>query len=377
MTTAPEDPSKNSWINRLSGVLTPTFLKRLSIALGIGLVGGLISHSINMPLAWMMGPMLATFIASLMRVQMRIPMEFRSVILGVIGIFLGGSFTPETLDQAALWPISMIAVLIYVPIITVIVTWFYVKIARLDPATALFSATPGGLTPMVVLGAAAGGNEQEIALTQGLRVLLLVMSAPLIVLMITGVVASGHGDGDAVYMTLSEGILTGFAALITVLVFRKLRVPAAYMTGAMLASMVLHVTGIVEDNLPEWLLAGSLLILGAAIGSRFAGVKLSFLARLAGYSIFATVVILAFTGGVAWVVSHWLDLDFIAVLLAFAPGGVAEMSLIALALNVEPSFVAFHHIVRIFEIVLLAPIMAKWFLHHMSRKALKNAIPPE
>mgnify|MGYP003625338740 FL=1 len=375
MSRSPEDPATSSWINRISGVMTPRFFKRLSIALGIGLVGGLIAHSLNMPLAWMMGPMLATFVASLMRVQMGIPMEFRSVILGVIGIFLGASFTPETLDQAARWPISMIAVLIYVPVVTVLVTWFYTKIARLDPATALFSATPGGLTPMVVLGAAAGGNEQEIALTQGLRVLLLVMSAPLIVLMITGVVASGHGDGEAVYMTLSEGLLTGGAALLTVLLFRKLRVPAAYMTGAMLASMVLHVTGIVEGNLPDWLLAGSLLILGSAIGSRFAGVKLSFLARLAGYSIFATMVILAFTGGVAWMVSQWLDLDFIAVLLAFAPGGVAEMSLIALALNVEPSFVAFHHIVRIFEIVLLAPIMAKWFQRHMQRKNAQNNTP--
>jgi membrane AbrB-like protein len=371
MTTTPDGRSNAHWINRLSGALTPQFFKKLSIALGIGLLGGLIAHFINMPLAWMMGPMLATFVASLMRVPMGVPMQFRSGILGIIGVFLGASFTPDTLDQAARWPISMIAVLLYVPIITVVITWFYSKIARLDPATALFSATPGGLTPMVVLGAAAGGNEQEIALTQGLRVLLLVMSAPLIVLMITGVVANGHGDGEAIQMTIGEGLLTAICAIITVLVFRKLRIPAAYMTGAMTASMVLHVTGIVEGNLPSWLLAGSLLILGSAIGSRFSGVKIAVLVRLAGYSVLATFVVLAFTGGVAWFVSQWLDLDFIAVLLAFAPGGVAEMSLIALALNVEPSFVAFHHIVRIFEIVLLAPFLAKWFQRHMARKAAK------
>jgi hypothetical protein len=369
MSKTPEDPSGSGWINRLSSVLTPTFFKRLSIALGIGLIGGLIAHFINMPLAWMMGPMLATFIASLLRIPMGVPMQFRSAILGIIGIFLGASFTPETLDQAARWPISMIAVLLYVPVITFVITWFYSKIAKLDPATALFSATPGGLTPMVVLGAAAGGNEQEIALTQGLRVLLLVMSAPLIVLMITGVVANGHGNSVAVQMSLGEGLLTAVCAIITVLVFRKLRVPAAYMTGAMAASLGLHVTGIVEGNLPDWLLAGSLLILGSAIGSRFSGVKMAVMVRLAGYSVLATAVVLAFTGGVAWFVSDWLDLDFIAVLLAFAPGGVAEMSLIALALNVEPSFVAFHHIVRIFEIVLLAPILAKWFERYMQKNA--------
>lgn len=375
MTGTPDLPSPDRWINRVSRVLTPLFFRNLSIALGVGLVGGVIAHSINMPLAWMMGPMLATFIGSLLRIPMAVPMQFRSAILGVIGVFLGTSFTPETLDQAAKWPISMIAVLLYVPVITVIITWFYSRIARLDPATALFSATPGGLTPMVVLGAAAGGNEQEIALTQGLRVLLLVMSAPLIVLVLTGVVANGHGDSQSVQMTLSEGLLTAVCAVGMVAVFRKIGVPASYMTGAMFASMLLHVTGTIEGNLPDWLLAGSLLILGAAIGSRFSGVKLSFLVRLAGYSIFATVVILAFTGAVAWMVSTWLDLDFMAVLLAFAPGGVAEMSLIALALDIEPSFVAFHHIVRIFEIVLLAPLMAKWFQHHMTRKNSTN--PPQ
>ena len=132
MTKTQDDPSQDSWITRFSSVLTPRFFKKLAIGLGIGLVGGLIAHSINMPLAWMMGPMLATFVASLLRVPMGIPMQFRSVILGVIGIFLGASFTPDTFDQAARWPISMIAVLLYVPVITVIITWFYSKVARLD-----------------------------------------------------------------------------------------------------------------------------------------------------------------------------------------------------------------------------------------------------
>ncbi|PKR54542.1 AbrB family transcriptional regulator [Thalassospira marina] len=365
-------PANSRFDDFLAG-LTPRFFRLLFTALFIGLLGGLAADYIAMPLAWMMGPMLATFIVALMRLPMAIPMKFRAVILGVIGVFLGGSFTPDTFDHAARWPASMIAVLLYVPVITAIITWFYAKIARLDPATALFSATPGGLTPMVVLGAASGGNEQEIALTQGLRVLLLVMSAPMIVLMITGVVANSHGDGDAVIMTLNEGLLTAACALLTILVFRRLRIPAAEMTGAMLASATLHISGVVEGNLPEWLMDGSLLILGSAIGSRFAGVKLSFLIRLSGYAILATIVILGFTGLVSYGVSVWLDLNFMAVLLAFAPGGVAEMSLIALALNIEPSFVAFHHIVRIFEIVLFAPMLAKWLQNRHLRKTLQNS----
>ncbi len=42
--------------------------------------------------------------------------------------------------------------------------------------------------------------------------------------------------------------------------------------------------------------------------------------------------------------------------LAFAPGGLAEMSLIAIAINADAAFVATHHVVRIFLIVVLAPL---------------------
>src|SRR3546814_8997553 len=47
----------------------------------------------------------------------------------------------------------------------------------------------------------------------------------------------------------------------------------------------------------------------------------------------------------------------IGIFLAFAPGGVAEMSLIALALSIDAALVATHHIVRIFLIVVLTPLL--------------------
>jgi uncharacterized membrane protein AbrB (regulator of aidB expression) len=84
--------------------LTPRFFRLLATGLVIGMVGGFVAHVISMPLAWMMGPMLATFIFALLRVPMAIPMKFRAMILGVIGVFLGGSFTPDTIDQAARLP---------------------------------------------------------------------------------------------------------------------------------------------------------------------------------------------------------------------------------------------------------------------------------
>ena len=71
-------------------------------------------------------------------------------------------------------------------------------------------------------------------------------------------------------------------------------------------------------------------------------------------------VLFGVTFVVSYGISKFLDLDFLAVLLAFAPGGVAEMCLIALSLNVDPSFVAFHHLARISLILLMAPMLGAW-----------------
>ena len=48
------------------------------------------------------------------------------------------------------------------------------------------------------------------------------------------------------------------------------------------------------------------------------------------------------------------------MLLAFSPGGIIEMSLIALALNIEVAFVACHHIVRVLIVIGGAAIGFEW-----------------
>jgi uncharacterized membrane protein AbrB (regulator of aidB expression) len=45
------------------------------------------------------------------------------------------------------------------------------------------------------------------------------------------------------------------------------------------------------------------------------------------------------------------------ILLAYAPGGLTEMSLVALALNAEAAFVATHHVVRILMVIVAAPLL--------------------
>ena len=69
-------------------------------------------------------------------------------------------------------------------------------------------------------------------------------------------------------------------------------------------------------------------------------------------------LLLAF--GFAFAVAELAGQPVTAGFLAFAPGGLAEMSLIALSLKVGAVYVAVHHVVRIVVSVSVAKIGVRW-----------------
>jgi uncharacterized protein len=335
-------------------------LPQIALSLLIGLAGGIVASAINFPLAWMLGPMVANLIASLLRARVNVPMNVRTVMLAIIGIYLGTAFQPNLLDNAGVWPVSLVAVVLYVPVVTLIVMVYYRRVARFDRVTSVFASAPGGLTTLTILGTAAGGDEQKIALVHSLRIMLLVFMIPLIIAAVTGVVPSRTTPGGAEAASLAEAAMLFGAAVVGPLIARKLKMPSPYMTGSMFAVGALYMGGVVHGLPPRWLLNVALVVLGSSIGSRFSRVSPRELGKIAGHALVAVALIIAFSALSAMAVASVTGLDFLAVMLAFAPGGVAEMSLIAIAMDVDPGFVALHHLARIFEIILLAPFVAKW-----------------
>ena len=334
-------------------------LPQIVRSLLIGLAGGIVFNAINFPLAWMLGPMVANLVASLAGGKVAVPMNIRTVMLTIIGVYLGSAFRPDLLDNAALWPVSLVAVMLYVPVVTLIIMVYYRRVAGFDRITSVFCSAPGGLTTLTILGTAAGGNEQKISMVHSLRIMLLVFTIPMIITWVTGVVPDRSTPTDVIALTFAESAMLVAAAAIGTLVARRINLPSPFMTGAMFATAVLYMTGIVQGEPPVWLLNVALLVLGSSIGSRFSIVTPRELGKVAIHAITAVLLIIMVSALAAWGVAALTGLDFLALMLAFAPGGVAEMSLIAVAMDVDPGFVSLHHLARIFEIIILAPIVAK------------------
>jgi membrane AbrB-like protein len=138
---------------------------------------------------------------------------------------------------------------------------------------------------------------------------------------------------------------------------RRLRLPAAMVMGPMILSAIAHLAGLTDAAPPSLVVAVAQVVIGTAVGCRFVGTPLRFIGHVFGHAVITASVMLVVTVATANLLAHSLDMPLAALLLAFAPGGLAEMSLVALALQVDAAFVATHHIARIVLVTTLAPLI--------------------
>ena len=350
-------------------------LARVVRTLAYGTVGGAVFYWFNMPLAWMMGAMVVTTVASLGGKQLYVPQSLRATMVMVLGVLLGSAFTPEVMAQASRWPITLSALLVYIALITAVLYLYFHKVLGYDPVTAYFSATPGGLNEMVIVGAAFRGDDRTIALIHGSRVLLVVLVIPFWFRYTEGIGAGVSFGGPSLLDTnmLDLGVLT-LCAVVGAAGARLLRLPAYRIVGPMLATAAIHIAGWTESKPPYELVFIAQVVVGASVGARFAGVRLERVVRTIAASVGSTSVMLVFTFLAALVLAPLTGIPKAPIVLAFAPGGLAEMSVIALSLGIETAFVATHHVARIAMIVIGAPIVFR--TARRLRRQKEGASPP-
>jgi len=196
-----------------------------------------------------------------------------------------------------------------------------------------------------------------VAVVQSVRLSVVVVLIPVLV-GVSDVHDMSGGTGKAILSWPNIGIVL-VLSILGVPISRLLRIPAPYFTGPMLVSGGLFVSGTMEGAVPEYLLWAPLIICGAAIGTRFGGSTKDFLLSCAKAGFGATALGLAITSLFAWPTALWLDLPFLQLWLAFAPGGLEAMAVLAFTLNVDPAFVAGHQVLRFLAVSLLVPIMLR------------------
>ena len=140
----------------------------------------------------------------------------------------------------------------------------------------------------------------------------------------------------------------------------RLNLPGGWIIGGMLASSTLLLTGAVEAQMPLFLIVPCSIALGAITGSRFRPGDLALLPHLAAPALvaFAIAVVFSVVGAVA--VTLIFGVNIIQTLMAFAPGALEALTVLAYQMNIDPAYVAAHHVVRFVALVIAVPVLARW-----------------
>lgn len=339
----------------------------LALTLMLGAAGGLVAKALHLPIALLLGALVATGCAAALDWRplgrrVLLPMRLRLAFVPVIGVSIGGTFTPDVLAGVAQWWPSLLALLVFLPLSHATGYLIYRR-GGLPAVESFFGSVPGGLIETVQLGEEAGGDVRLMTVLQFLRLIFTIVFVPLIFTVLHGgAVGSASGaslPAAALPLGVGEVAILLAAGALGFATARALRLPAAIMTGPILFSAVAHATGLVHGVPPAWLVGITQVVVGCGLGARFAGADRRMLARAFRLAAINAVAALCIAFAFAVALAPVVGEPAAAVFLSFAPGGLAEMSLIALSLQMSLVFVTLHHIARIILSVSIAKIGAR------------------
>ena len=178
---------------------------------------------------------------------------------------------------------------------------------------------------------------------------------------VIGAVGIGTATARPETVTLAMGPLAVLlvCAIVCGLIAAQLKIGAAEFAGSMIAGLFLSGTGVIEGAVPFWLAWPAFIATGVVIGTRFARIDRAFLREsvVAGLMVFSLSA--AITAGAAFVVASGLGQPFGKMWLAFAPGGLDTMAVLAFSLGHDPAFVAGHQLLRFLGLCLVLPFVLR------------------
>lgn len=354
----------------------------LIITLIIGILGGTIALCLRMPAGAMVGSMLAVTVFSVITGDAFIPQNVKIFTQISAGAFVGAGIKRKDVLEMKL--MIKPAILMITSMITLDLFMGYImfKVTGLDLVTALFATAPAGIVDMSLISDDFGADTSKVAVLHLIRLVSVLVVFPPMMKFIADSFKNknknvlseitGSANETNIAKTLDKALKnkitlkeksinlssTAVLALIAGLIGYTLKVPA----GAMVFSMAAVGTfNVISDKgfMPLNLRRLTQMFAGALIGSRVTYtdvIELKGILLPAFILLIGIIVINLFIG---FLITRTSSLELITSLLASAPGGLSDMSLIAKDLGGDVPKIAILHLVRVVSVIGIFPVLIK------------------
>lgn len=316
----------------------PTILR----ALAVGVPAGYFFDFVHTPIPWMIGPMIAVATLNLIGVRMHGVPYGRQMGQVILGSAVSLYFTVSVVAELAANFAAIAAATVAVFVVGGLGALTLSRASGVDGKSTFFASVPGGAMAMAVLAERYGAQIAPVAVAHSLRVSIVVILIPFVLTYggIPLVAAAYRPDVPLNYWILVPWLAFGF---VLGEVSERLGLQNGYLLAPIFFGAALTVGGIQLSNVPRWLTDFAQLMFGLVLGARY---ERAFFARYRLFIPFALLnsfFILIASVAAAAVLAWAFSLPFATMILATSPGGLAEMTITAQALQISvPLVVAFH-----------------------------------
>ena len=345
------------------------FSRKFAVVIIASIPGALLADYFNVPLAWFLGPMIITSLITLGGIQTQMPKLLLSIVLILLGLYIGNYVDKSLFSQIHQWAWTSLIMLGYIIISVLLVSKYLQKFSGYEKKTSIFSAAPGALGPLLILAEDEKSDLSRVATSHLIRLIIIITVFPFVVDSFYNTEEIIIAETIVQNQNINDLLLLVILSVLFIVIFDKIRIPAALLSGTLVASGFLQITEIASYKLPPDIINYCLLILGSSVGCRFANKTFNEIAKNALHSFIATFILVILGLMAAIVAGFVIDKNFFTLLLSYCPGGIYEVAVIAIFFDLDPEFVSFHHIIRLLMILFFVPV----FLKLISKKSTPNS----
>ena len=343
---------------------------------GLTLLGAFMAAQLcvwlHTPIPWMLGPLVFTALASMTGLPTRGSRRLRNTGQWIIGAALGLYFTPEVGALVLqLWWAIVLGVVWALGLGWVFGLWLQRMHAsdlghlgqhRLR-ATCHFAGAIGGASEMTLLSERVGARTDLVAAAHSVRMVIVVLSVPFAMQW-----AKGHWDLQVDPSLHSAGRVAEWPGLLWLAgltlgggwLMVGLKRTNPWFMGALLASMLLTLSGHWWSAVPTGLSNTAQLLIGVSLGVRFQREFLHTAPRWLASVAMGTVGMLLISGLFGWLMAQAVGQHPATMILGTSPGGITEMAITAKVLQLGVPTVTALHVCRLVAVLVLAAPLWQW-----------------
>jgi uncharacterized protein len=328
-------------------------------AVAIALAAALVCDALHTPLPWMIGPMVAIAAVRIAGVHVTAPRGGRQAGQWIIGTALGLYFTPAVVERIGAVAWLLVVGALFAIALGYVCGFLLSMLGGTDRTTAVFASVPGGAAEMTLLGERFGARVDQVAAAQSLRILIVVVTIPSIY-----AVLKLHG-ADPFLPGASEVRWPALAALLAAtaaggFAMQRLNAPNAFVLGALAVAIPLTAGEVTVSAVPRWLIDAAQLLLGCALGSRFNRSFLKRAPRFVAAVTISVVVAMMLSALFGFALAELTGIHPATLILATAPGGIAEMAVTAKVLELGVPLVTAFHVTRVVLLLTCTGPVFEW-----------------